>query len=101
VHEEALVGDLRRKLTELGATPPGGRITRATVRVGALAHLSAGTLRARWATIVAGTPAEGAALDVEEAPDPSDPRATGVVLVSVVLDDGRSGPGAPAAPKRG
>jgi len=85
MHEEALLRDLRRKLEEIGRDHPGERIRRVTLRVGALSHLTAPALRARWAETTARTPAESSELVVEVGRDPHDPGALGVVLASVAL----------------
>lgn len=91
MHEEALLADLRRKLEEIGAAH-GRRITRVNVWIGALAHVTEPGLRARWTELAAGTSAEGARLEVESSTRIADPRATGVVLVSVDLDATTGGP---------
>ena len=100
MHEEALLADLRRKLEEVARTQGADRITRATVRIGALSHLSGPVLTRRWGEIVQGTAAAGAVLQIERALDPTDPRAQSIVLVDVAIEEpSRPGPG--AAPKRG
>ncbi|MCI4325057.1 MAG: hydrogenase maturation nickel metallochaperone HypA [Thermoplasmata archaeon] len=83
MHEEAMLRDLRRKLVEVGRTESVDRFSVVRLWVGALAHTSETTLRDRWPTTVAGTPAEGSRLDVERSDDVHDPRAGGIVLVRV------------------
>ncbi len=83
MHEEALLRDLVRKVEEVARTHRSERVTRIRLWVGAFAHLSPPQLRDRWTTAAAGTAAERAELEIEFSHDTSDPRATGVVLVSV------------------
>jgi Zn finger protein HypA/HybF involved in hydrogenase expression len=86
MHEEALLRDLRRKLVEIGAAEPGTRITRVRVWVGALSHVHADQLRARWPETVDGTPADGSRLEVDGSNDATDPRASEVVLAEVGVE---------------
>ena len=78
--------DLRRKIGELAGAHPGERISRVTLAVGAMSHLTEPALRARWEEMIRGTGAEGARLEVRWREDPTDPRAQGVVLESVGLE---------------
>ncbi len=87
MHEEALVRDLHRKLRELSDAAGSASITRVRLRIGALSHLSEGSVRERWAEIVRGTGAAGAQLEIELSRDPDDPRADGLVLVDVGVED--------------
>lgn len=83
MHEEALLRDLIRKAGEVAQEQKAHRVTRVRLWVGALAHLSEAQLQERWTWAVAGTPMEASTLEVEVSDDPSDPRATGIVLVSL------------------
>lgn len=86
MHEEALLKDLHRKLAELAAEHPGERITRVTLSVGALSHLTDHGVRSRWAETVRDTGAEDARLELRQRNDPSDPLALGIVLESIGLE---------------
>jgi hydrogenase nickel incorporation protein HypA/HybF len=83
MHEEATLRDLRRKLDDVARTNGVVRFARVRLWVGALSHFSEASLRGRWEETVVGSAAEGARLDLEISEDRSDPRAQGVVLVSV------------------
>jgi hydrogenase nickel incorporation protein HypA/HybF len=83
MHEEAVLHDLLRKVDEVARANGASRITRVQLWVGALSHFSESSLRARWNLAVPGTVAEGARLELEVSDDRSDPRAQGVVLVSL------------------
>ncbi len=89
MHEEALLRDLVRKVGEVAHAHRAERVTRVRLWVGAFAHLSPPQLRERWTTAAADTPAERAELDIEFSHDTSDPRATGIVLVSVDAEPSR------------
>jgi hydrogenase nickel incorporation protein HypA/HybF len=86
MHEERLFRDLRDRLEQLAATHGARRILEVTIWVGALSHVDATAVRARWPATVQGTRAEGSRLVVERSEDPADPRATGVVVRSVRVD---------------
>ena len=86
MHEEALLKDLRRKIEEIAAAQAARRITRIVLWVGALSHFTEEHLREDWSRVVSGTPAEGAALEVECSNDLNDPRAQKVVLVRVGVE---------------
>ena len=91
MHELGLIRDLLRKIGEIASEHGGGRVEQATVRLGALAHISADHLREHFERGTEGTLAEGARLVVEVADDPDDPRAQEIVLVSVDLVPGEDG----------
>ncbi len=103
MHEEVLLHDLVEKVAEVSWTQGALRVTRVRLWVGALSHFSEATLRARWPGAVKGTPAEGSRVEVETSDDPNDPRATGLFLVSLDVEEGpltgrggvpsRAGPG--------
>lgn len=88
MHEEALLRDLVRKVNEVSAAYPGKQVQRIELWVGALSHITAAQLAERWARAAAGTRAEHARVDASTSTDVSDPRAQGVVLMSVDLEDG-------------
>jgi hydrogenase nickel incorporation protein HypA/HybF len=83
MHEEALLHDLARAVREVTEGSDIRRIVRVRMWVGALSHLTEPVLRERWPGVVAGTAAEGAALDITVSDDLDDPRAQSVVLVAV------------------
>lgn len=87
MHEEALFRDLRRQLDEVARRERAARVRRVAIWIGALSHVRERTLRERWATLVQGSAAEGARLEVEVSPDPNDPRAADVVLRELDLAD--------------
>lgn len=87
MHEEALLQDLLRKIEAVAGANGARRVGEVRLWVGALAHLSELQVRARWDLLTRGTVAEGARLGVELSHDLEDPRATGVVLVSLGIEE--------------
>jgi hydrogenase nickel incorporation protein HypA/HybF len=88
VHEEAVLRDLVRKVSEVAGAYPGKRVQRIQLWVGALSHITGAQLTDRWPVAAARTAAEHARVDVSTSTDLADPRAQGVVLLSVDLEDG-------------
>lgn len=90
MHEEAMLQDLRRKLLEVSAREGATRVSRVRLWIGALSHLSEPALRREWPRIVGGTVAESAGLEVTTSADTSDPRAQGLVLMSIDVEENGS-----------
>ncbi|EQD63551.1 hypothetical protein B1B_06989 [mine drainage metagenome] len=87
MHEEALFRDLRRKLEEIAREEHAAQISRVSVWVGALSHVSEEILRSRWPTTVEGTAARSSRLEVQLSTDVNDPRATRIVLTQLDITD--------------
>ena len=87
MHEETVLKDLRRKVEEVALAHGARRVTRVTLRIGALSHLTASAVLGRWPLLVTGTVAEGSAVDVDADTDETAPGAQGVRLVSVALEE--------------
>jgi len=100
MHEEAVLHDLLRKVDEVARANGAPRILRVKLWVGALSHFSATSLRERWTLAVPGTVVEGAQLELEVSEDRSDPRAQGVVLVSLDAEPREEPPGKAPSPRR-
>jgi hydrogenase nickel incorporation protein HypA/HybF len=94
VHERALMTDLMREIEAVARADGAARVTRVSVRLGALSHFTEEHFREHFVDASRGTLAEGAAVDAVLQDDLEDPRATGVVLESVeleVLEAGETG----------
>ena len=94
MHERALMTDLMREIDEVARDGGATRVTRVSVRLGALSHFTQEHFREHFVDASRGTLAEGAAVDAVLADDLEDPRATGVVLESLeveVPDPGETG----------
>jgi hydrogenase nickel incorporation protein HypA/HybF len=90
MHEEAMLRDLRRKLVEVSSRTGGLRVARVHLWVGALSHVSEDQLRREWPRVVEGTPVQSAALEVTSSGEIEDPRAQGLVLVSLDVEERES-----------
>lgn len=100
MHEEALLQDLSRAIRRSAQVEVAERITCVKVWIGALSHVTEAALRARWGEVVDGGPAEGAELTVIRSEDPFDPRARGVVLAALTVEDGSTPEGRADRPAR-
>ena len=86
MHERALMTDLMREIEAVARADGATRVTRVSVRLGALSHFTQEHFREHFVDASRGTLAEGAAVDAVLADDLDDPRATGVVLESLEVD---------------
>ena len=86
MHERALMNDLMREIDAVARTDGATRVTRVSVRLGALSHFTAEHFREHFVDASRGTLAEGAAVDAVLEDDIDDPRAAGVVLESVEVE---------------
>jgi hydrogenase nickel incorporation protein HypA/HybF len=86
VHERALMTDLMREIEAVAADDDATRVTRVSVRLGALSHFTPEHFREHFIDAARGTLAEGAAVDAVLADDLDDPRAAGVVLESIEVE---------------
>ena len=86
MHERALMDDLIRKIADVARENGGMRVTRISVRLGALSHFTPAHFREHFADASRGTPAEGAEVTAVLEQDAQAPTATGVVLESVEIE---------------
>jgi hydrogenase nickel incorporation protein HypA/HybF len=87
MHERALMTDLMREIEAVASADRATRVTRVAVRLGALSHFTPEHFREHFVDASHGTLAEGAAVDAVLADDLDDPRAAGVVLESIEVED--------------
>ena len=86
MHERALMTDLLREIEAVARADGATRVTRVSVRLGALSHFTEEHFREHFVDASRGTLAEGAVVDAVLEDDLEDPRATGVVLQSVEVE---------------
>jgi hydrogenase nickel incorporation protein HypA/HybF len=86
MHERALMTGLMREIEGVARADGAIRVTRVSVRLGALSHFTEEHFREHFVDASRGTLAEGAVVDAALANDLEDPRATGVVLESVEVE---------------
>lgn len=86
MHERALMQDVMRKIEEVALTGGGTRVTRVSVRLGALSHFTREHFREHFEDSSRGTIAEGAEVEAVLDGDIADARARDVVLESVEVE---------------
>jgi len=87
VHEFSLMADLLGKFESVAFQQGARKISGVKIKLGALCHISPEHFRDHFARATQGTVAEGAALDIDIAADPADPRAQDIYLESVTLEE--------------
>lgn len=88
MHELSLLADLLRKIEAVAQREQASMVTRVSLRVGALCHLSPPHLREHFAHAAQGTVAEHARLEITELSDITDPYAQDILLESVDVSTG-------------
>ncbi len=86
MHERALITDLMREIDTVARADGAGRVTRVTVRLGALSHFTPEHFREHFADASRDTLAEGAAVEARLETSLDDPNAAGVVLESIEVE---------------
>jgi hydrogenase nickel incorporation protein HypA/HybF len=86
MHEAALVDALLRRVLEVADEAGARRVTRVSVRLGALCHLSAEHLAGHFPVAAAGTLAAGAELCIQAGSDPAGAGALDLALDSVEVE---------------
>lgn len=86
MHERALMADLMREIEGVARADGASRVTRVSVRLGALSHFTPEHFREHFVDASHGTLAEGAGVEAVLVDDLDDPRAAGVVLESIEVE---------------
>lgn len=86
MHEASLLRGLMRQLQDIAAARGAVRITAVSVRLGALSQMSPAHFTGHFHEAARGTIAEGAALRAVVSEDFTDPRADGVWLEDVEIE---------------
>jgi hydrogenase nickel incorporation protein HypA/HybF len=86
MHERALMTDLMREIEDVALADAATRVTRVSVRLGALSHFTEEHFREHFVDASRGTLAEGAIVNAVLEDDLENPRAAGVVLQSVEVE---------------
>lgn len=86
MHEASLMRGLMAKILSLCEAERADRVTKVSVWLGALSHMSPDHFRAHYRDAAAGTLAAGAELDITASDDIADANAPYVLLQKVVLD---------------
>lgn len=83
MHEYNLVNKLINKILALADEQQATRVTKISVELGALSHMSASHFKEHFDMAAQGTIAENAEIDAEESQDIHDPNAQVVMLKSI------------------
>jgi hydrogenase nickel incorporation protein HypA/HybF len=86
MHDRALMRDLLGRIEELARSEGATRVSRVTVRLGALSHFTPAHFREHFEDAARGTVAEGAHVDATLDPDLEATGAHGVVLESLEVE---------------
>ncbi len=86
MHERALMKDVLRKIEEVARLGGGTRVTRVSVRLGALSHFTPEHFQEHFEDASRGTIAEGAGVEAVLDGDIADAHARDVVLESVEVE---------------
>lgn len=86
MHERALLRDVLRKIEEVARAGGATRVTRVSVRLGALSHLTPEHFEEHFDDASRGTIAEGAVVDALLDGDLADAHAGHIVLDSVEIE---------------
>ncbi len=86
MHEASLMKNLMGKVEQLAREHGAGRVTRVSVKLGALSHFSPDHFREHFEQASRGTAAEGASLEIELLTDILHPRAQDVIFDSVDIE---------------
>ena len=87
MHERKLMGDLMAKILGVAAAEGAARVTRVSVRLGALSHFTPDHFREHFEDAARGTIAAGADVVAQVEDDVASPFARDVVLASVEIEE--------------
>jgi hydrogenase nickel incorporation protein HypA/HybF len=86
VHDRALMRDVMARIETVARSEGATRVTKVSVRLGALSHFTPSHFREHFAEAARGTVAEGAAVEAEVDGDIRDRRASDVLLESLEVE---------------
>ncbi len=87
MHEFHLMNNLMNKILALAKEQQASQVTKVSVKLGALSHMSPSHFKEHFDIAAKGTIAENAEIDAEESEDMSHPDAQAVVLKSIEVAD--------------
>lgn len=85
-HELSLIKDLLRKIESIAKEHDSKKVIGVSLKLGALAHISAGHLREHFEEAVSGTALQGVQLDITVSKNETDPHAQDIMLESVEVE---------------
>ena len=85
MHERKVMDDLMTRLFTVAREQRASRVTAVRVRLGVLSHMTPQHFREHFEDASRGSLAEGAQVDVQVIPDPTDPMAREIILESIEI----------------
>lgn len=83
MHEQSLMNSLMNKILSLAEKEKATRVTKVSVKLGALSHMSPDHFKEHFDISAKGTIAENAVIDTEVSDDMNDPNAQTILLKSI------------------
>lgn len=83
MHEQSLMNNLMNKILSLAEKEKATQVTKVSVKLGALSHMSPEHFKEHFNISAKGTIAENAAIDAQEDLDINDPNAQTILLKSI------------------
>ena len=83
MHERSVMNDLMNKILTLASEQKAKKVTKVSVRLGALSHMSPSHFKEHFEIAAKGTLAEGAEIVAEEIEEIEDPHVLDIVLKSI------------------
>lgn len=83
MHEFSLMNTLFSKIMSLAEEQKASKVTKVSVKLGALSHMSPPHFKEHFEIAAKGTIAENAEIDAEVSHDTTDPNAQAVILKSI------------------
>lgn len=87
MHEQSLMNNLMDKIFSIAKKEGAAKVTKVSVRLGALSHMSPSHFKEHFDISSKGTIAENAQIETEESTDIHDPNAQSIVLKSIDVAD--------------
>lgn len=83
MHEKSVMNHLMNKILSLAKKEKAAKVTKVSVKLGALSHMSPAHFKEHFTISAKGTIAEHAAIEAEEGQDIHDPNAQTILLKSI------------------
>lgn len=87
MHEHSLMNNLINQILLLAEKEHAAKVTKVSVKLGALSHMSVEHFKEHFEISANGTIAENAAIDAEESDDVNDSNAHAILLKSIDVAD--------------
>lgn len=87
MHEHSLMNNLMNKILSLANDGKATKVTKVSVKLGALSHMSPEHFKEHFDISAKGTIAENAIIEAEEDHDLDDPNAQSILLKSIDVAD--------------